>query len=98
MTIKQILKDLESAKRPVAKVLQSGTNFKVIAIGFTKNMVLEDHKTDIPAKLIVLEGKVVYKEGEKVVMLSQYEETPIPAGIIHSVTALEDSLCLVIKG
>lgn len=98
MTIKQILKDLESAKRPVAKVLQSGTNFKVISIGFTKNMVLEDHKTDIPAKLIVLEGKVVYKEGEKMVMLSQYEETPIPASVIHSVTALEDSLCLVIKG
>ena len=98
MTIKQILKDLESAKRPVAKVLQSGTNFKVIAIGFTKNMVLEDHKTDIPAKLIVLEGKVVYKEGEKMVMLSQYEETPIPAGVMHSVTALEDSLCVVIKG
>ena len=98
MTIKQILKDLESAKRPVAKVLQSGTNFKVIAIGFTKNMVLEDHKTDIPAKLIVLGGKVVYKEGEKMVMLSQYEETPIPAGVMHSVTALEDSLFLVIKG
>ena len=98
MTIKQILKDLESAKRPVAKVLQSGTNFKVIAIGFTKNMVLEDHKTDIPAKLIVLEGKVVYKECEKMVILSQYEETPIPAGVMHSVTALEDSLCVVIKG
>lgn len=98
MTIKQILKDLESAKRPVAKILQSGTNFKVIAIGFTKNMVLDDHKTDIPAKLVVLEGKVVYKEGQKMIMLSQYEETPIPAGIIHSVTALEDSICLVIKG
>lgn len=98
MTIKQILKDLESAKRPVAKILQSGTNFKVIAIGFIKNMILDDHKTDIPAKLIVLEGKVVYKEGEKMVMLSQYEETPIPTGVMHSVTALEDSLCLVIKG
>lgn len=98
MTIKQILKDLESAKRPVAKILKSGENFKVITIGFNKNMVLDDHKTDIPAKLVVLEGKVVYKEGEKIVMLSQYEETPIPADVIHSVTALEDSICLVIKG
>lgn len=98
MTIKQIFNDLDSAKRPIAKILQSGSNFKVIAIGFTKNMILDDHKTDIPAKLVVLEGKVIYKEGEKIVMLSQYEETPIPVNVIHSVTALENSLCLVIKG
>lgn len=98
MIIKQLLKDLESAKRPVAKVLQSGANFKVIAIGFKKNMILDDHKTDLKAKLVVLEGKVVYKEGDKMVMLLQYEETPIPADIMHSVTALEDSICLVIKG
>lgn len=98
MTIKQVLKDLKSAKRPVVKVLQSGSNFKIIAVGFLKNMILEDHKTDIPAKLVVLEGKVVYKEGDKSTMLSQYEETPIPVDIIHSVTALKNSICLVIKG
>lgn len=98
MTIKEIKKDLETAKRPVPKVLKSGDNFKVIIIGFKDKMVLDDHKTDIPARLVVLEGQVVYKEGDKTVIMSQYDEVNIPVNVIHSVTALSDSLCMVVKG
>ena len=98
MIIKQILEDLKSSTKPVAKILQKGKDFKIIAIGFNKDAVLDDHKTDLPAKLVVLEGKVVYKEGDKIVMMSQYDEVAIPVNVIHSVTALEQSLCMVIKG
>lgn len=98
MTIKEIKKDLETAKRPVPKVLKSGDSFKVIIIGFKDKMVLDDHKTDIPARLVVLEGQVVYKEGDKTVIMSQYDEVNIPVNVIHSVTALSDSLCMVVKG
>ncbi|SHE36477.1 cupin domain-containing protein [Dysgonomonas macrotermitis] len=98
MTIKIIKKELESAKRPVPRVLKSGDKFKLILIGFKDKMVLDDHKTDIPARLVVLEGKVIYKEGDKTVMLTQYDEVGIPVNVIHSVTALADSLCMVVKG
>ena len=98
MTIKDIKKDVESAKRPVPRVLKSGDNFKVIIIGFKDKIILDDHKTDIPARLVVLEGKVIYKEGDKTVIMNQYDEVNIPVNIIHSVTALEDSLCMVVKG
>lgn len=98
MTIKIIKKELESAKCPVPRVLKSGDKFKVILIGFKDKMVLDDHKTDIPARLVVLEGKVIYKEGDKTVMLTQYDEVDIPVNVIHSVTALAESLCMVVKG
>lgn len=98
MVLKNIFEDLKSSSKPVAKILQKGTDFKVVAIGFNKDSVLDDHKTDQPAKLVVLEGNVVYKEGEKIVMMSQYDEVIIPINVMHSVTALEKSLCVVIKG
>lgn len=98
MIIKEIKADLATAKRPVARILKSGDSFKVIMIGFKDKMILDDHKTDISAKLVLLEGKVIYKEGEKAVMMSQYDEVEIPVNIIHSVTALADSLCMVVKG
>lgn len=99
MIIKQIFDDLKSVSKPIAKILKKGKDFKVVAIGFNKDMVLEDHKTLVPAKLVVLQGKVIYKEGDKFVMMSQYDEVPIPANVIHRVTGLEDgSLCLVIMG
>ncbi len=96
--MKQIEKYLETAKHPVVHVLKSVDNFKVIMIGFKDKMILDDHKTDVPARLVVLEGKVIYKEGEKIVMMEQYDEVDIPVNVIHSVTALADSLCMVIKG
>lgn len=98
MTIKTLLEDLKSSNKPVVKLLQKGENFRVIAIGFNKNAILDDHKTDQPAKLIVIQGKVLYKEGAKMIVMSQYDEVQIPVNVIHSVTALDNSICILIKG
>lgn len=98
MTIKDIKEELKTSKHPVAKSLHHGTNFKVLIMGFNQGMILKEHKTQIRAKLTVLEGAVVYKEDTRIVELRQYDEIDIPIEVIHSVEAIEDSLCVLTQG
>ena len=98
MIIREILVQLETSTHPVAKAIHKSDHFKVLAIGFKKGMVLKDHKAHQPSKLTVLSGRVMYNEGERNFDLKQYDETDIPVEIIHSVEALEDSLCLLTQG
>lgn len=98
MTITDIKEELKTSKHPVAKSLHHGTNFKVLIMGFNQGMILKEHKTQVRAKLTVLEGAVVYKEDNRIVELRQYDEVDIPIEVIHSVEAVQDSLCVLTKG
>ncbi len=98
MIIKDLLSQLEGSTQPVLKSLRENDQFKVIAIGFKKGMVLKEHKTNLPAKLTVLFGSVLYKEGTNSKMLYQYDETEIPIQVLHSVECTEDALCILIQG
>ena len=93
-----IQKRLETATNPVALAIHKGENFKVLAIGFKKGMVMREHKTNRPAVLTVFSGKVLYKMDSQEITLSMYDEQQIPVDHIHSVEALEDSLCLLTQG
>jgi quercetin dioxygenase-like cupin family protein len=98
MAIAALLEQLETSAHPVAKAIHSGHNFKVLALGFKKGMILKEHQAHLPAKLTVLYGSVVYREADKEVRLSRYGMTDIPVDVIHSVEATEDSLCLLTQG
>lgn len=98
MTIKDIFLQLETSIHPVAKVLHKGQHCKVLVIGFKKGMTLKEHLTKTTTKLTVLSGDVIYREGEKQVLLVHYEEVDIPIDQLHSVEALTDSLCLLTQG
>lgn len=98
MTIQEIFTALETSTYPVARVLHKGPNFKVMVIGFKKGMMLAEHLTKIPAKLTVLSGNIIYRQGEKQTQRTQYEEVSIPVDQLHSVEALTDSLCLLTQG
>ncbi len=98
MIIKDILTQIETAVHPVAKAIHKGEHFKVLAIGFKKGMILKEHTTALPAKLTVLFGEVLYKEGVIEKTLLQYDETEIPVGNVHSVECIEDALCLLTQG
>jgi quercetin dioxygenase-like cupin family protein len=98
MTIKEILTQLETSDYPVAKPLHRGDNFKVLVIGFKSGMKLKDHQAQIPSKLTVLSGSVIYKQPEKETGLQKFDEVEIPVNTIHSVEAKEDSLCLLTQG
>jgi quercetin dioxygenase-like cupin family protein len=94
----KVIEQLETSTHPVAKPLRVGVGFKVIVIGFKSGMILKEHKTALPAKLVVLNGVVIYIEGDKRVVLHQYEEVEIPADVTHAVECVADALCLLIQG
>jgi len=98
MVIKSIVEELKSATHPVAKAIHKGANFKVLVIGFNEGMVLIDHKAHMPSKLTVIKGSVLYKEDGKDTIMHLYDEVEIPVDIIHSVSAKEDSLCILTQG
>ena len=98
MILKEIIAEIENTDKPVVKRLQEGKDFHVLAIGLKNEVLLKKHKTDIPAKIVVIKGQVIFKTGNVMVTLGLYDERIINVGEFHSVKALEDSLFLVIKG
>ncbi|MGN6641277.1 MAG: hypothetical protein ACTHJ8_20370 [Mucilaginibacter sp.] len=98
MIIKEVLTQLENSAIPVVRVLKTYTAGKTLALGFKKGMVLTEHKTAIPAKLVVVEGTVIYKQEGKSIELDKFSDLDIPVGVPHAVEAQEDSVCLLILG
>ena len=98
MLIKDILLQLESATHPVAKIVHKNDHVKILVLGFKKGMILKEHMTLLPAKLFVIKGEIIYKQGEAATTLSIYDEMEIPVNVQHSVEAIADSLCLLTQG
>lgn len=98
MKLKDILTKLETTENPLAVALHKGEHFKALAIGFKKGMVLKEHQAHLPSKLFVLEGKIIYTENSVSTTLQKYDDIEIPVERMHSVEALEDSLCLLTQG
>ena len=96
--IKNALAEVEIKNHPVANALFKSEGCKVLVIAFKKGMILKEHKANITSKLIVLNGKVNYVNDEMRTALGQYDEFEIPINQLHSVEAVEDSLCLLIQG
>ena len=98
MIIKEILTKLETSANPVAQALHKGEHFKTLVIGFKKGMILKEHRAHLPSKLFVLQGKIIYKQNEVSTPLGLYDNIDIPVEIIHSVEAVEESLCVLTQG
>jgi quercetin dioxygenase-like cupin family protein len=98
MTITQIERELENAKHPVARALHKGEHSRVLAIGFKKGMILKAHEAHLPSRLLVLEGSVLYREGVRETILKAKDDIEVPMAVIHDVTALENSLCILMQG
>ena len=99
MVIKEVLAELEhqNSERPTIKIVKKGDGYKIIVMGFRKGMILKEHSTPIPAKLLVIEGKVNYREADRNLILDKFDECEIPINVIHAVEAFEDSICLLIQ-
>lgn len=98
MTIKEIKEQLKTSDKPVAKSFHIGDSFKVLLFGFNKGMKLEEHKAKHVTKLLVLEGDVIYHQEKKDIRMKQFDEIDIPANMVHSVGALQNSLILLTQG
>ena len=98
MIIKKILAELGATDRPISKIIKAGDSFKSMAIGMKKGVIWRDHKAVMPTKLMVMEGRVTYVKGEKIIKLEKFDDLDIPVNIIHSLKAVEDSICILIQG
>lgn len=98
MIIKEILSELETKDHPIAKALYNKEGFKVLVLAFKKGMILKEHKAHVPTKLVVLDGKVLYKSDAEEIIFNKYDEFDIPLNDLHAVSALEDSLCMLLQG
>jgi len=98
MELKDIFEKLSSANSPVSGTFHHDGRTKVIFIGFRKDMVLKKHVSKVSAKLLVLEGEVVYIQDGIKTTLKKYEQKEIVAEIFHEVYANQDSLCLLVQG
>lgn len=96
MILKQMMEDLESQSRPIAKQLYKNQMTKVLAIAFKKNMILKEHKAPGLTRLFVMGGKIEYRSNPQTLILSEYDEMEIPLDEVHSVYAIEDSLITLI--
>lgn len=97
MMFKTIFEKLKQSENPVFQLVQDTADSKVIAIAFKKGMLLKPHTTALPARLIVIEGKVSYNQDQFEQQLLKYDEHAIPCDVMHWVKAEEDSLCLLFK-
>ena len=98
MIIKEILAELETKDHPVAKALYKKDGFKILMLAFKKGMILKEHKAHVPTKLVVLKGSVKYISESTEIELGKYDEFDIPVNDLHAVSALENSLCMLLQG
>jgi quercetin dioxygenase-like cupin family protein len=96
--ITEINKKLATTDKPVARIFYKSGEHKIMLMGFLKGMILEQHKTSVPARLLVMSGLVTYKQGNEPTTLQQYDFFDIPVDVLHEVHAEEDSLCMLIQG
>lgn len=95
MTIKEVNEQLKTASHPVAKALHKGDTSKVLVIGFKNGMNLKEHKAHLPSKINCIIGQSNLQANRKQYCLEKFDEVVIPTNVIHSVEAVEDSLCLL---
>jgi len=98
MVIREIFEKLGTSAKPVARLYYKSGDVKTIFIGFKKGMILARHKTSVPARLMVITGKVTYVQAGDKSILNMYDYKDIPVDIMHEVHADEDSLCMLIQG
>lgn len=97
MLVKEILSELPTATKILVRKFEQEDGSHVLAIGLNKEVPLHQHKSDIPARILVIKGAVTYIAGDKRTRLELFDEHIIPIGEYHAVEPHEDSIFLVIK-
>lgn len=83
-----------------ARSLVRGESLTIVLIALKGGATLHDHPAPGPATVLVLEGKVEFcgPNGEPKHSLVTLDSVAFPAGLLHSVHAVEDSLLQVVIG
>lgn len=97
MTLSALLESDQTG--PIFRPLFKAQNGRLTAIHLRKGEVIKEHKSPVPAMLLVLEGAVLYEQpSEKITHpLGALEYTDIPPDTIHQVTAETDAYCILVQ-
>ncbi len=95
--IHDIINELESADRPIAKAIHKSPQGKCIGIGLKAGMEIKEHKANVPTTLLVIQGSITYIEGDQSTNLSAFEQYAIPVNVPHAVTSAKGALILLMQ-
>ena len=97
MTLPELLTSEKTG--PVLRPLFKAENSRLTAIHLLKDYVIHEHKSPVPAMLLVLEGTVLYEQpGDGIShRLEALGYTNIPPETIHQVSAETDAYCVLIQ-
>lgn len=86
-----------SDEKPAVLTVRNTESTNILCIGLKKAQVLKRHLSPIPAYLIVLKGTINFDIDGVATRFSEMDTFEIPVNVLHEVTAIEESIFLVIK-
>ncbi|WP_246085363.1 cupin domain-containing protein [Paucihalobacter ruber] len=96
--LKMNLKDLHTQDKAVqTNLLLQAEQGKVVSLQIAAKEQLKEHVSEVPAILICVLGKAVYKQESLEVTLLAGDYVLIPKNIKHEVKAITDSNFILIK-
>lgn len=93
--IKEAVPQLENSIDPIVTELHQEGQFKVMTIAFKAGTLWPKTQINLPSKMIILSGSLIYKHDDLETITSQYCELDIPVCSSHAIQVLSDSLCLL---
>lgn len=76
--------------KPTVAIIKKNDNIKYFAVALGKGAVLQKHKTDFPATLVVLKGEIDFQFADRNYHLKSFDSFEIPVEEIHEVVGLSD--------
>jgi len=94
MNLKKLHKTDKDVQTELLRTVEEG---KVISLQIKKGKVLIEHISKVPAILICISGKAIYKEKSREIKLKKGKYVLIEPDIKHEVTASKKSNFILIK-
>ncbi|WP_413533336.1 hypothetical protein [Empedobacter brevis] len=91
-----IWNQISESDKSIVKIIFRNDDTRVVAFGLKKGLKLIDHQLPVNAKILILKGEIEIDSKIEIVNLKEFDDYVLPPKVIHQVTALEDSMMLVI--
>jgi len=94
MKLKSLFAETKDVQTQILKTVEEG---KIIALQIDENKTLKEHVSKVPALLVCISGKALYKEKDRTVKLKKGHYVHIEPNVLHEVTASKKSNFILIK-
>jgi len=85
MIIHNAIADFASAQNSILRTLHEGDNSKALVLTFRTGMTIKEHKSNVPATLIAVSGKINYHTSKTTITLKMYNNLSIIPEELHAV-------------